>query len=163
MHQPTGEQMSIYDAAMRYIDQGLPTMVFGGEERWVDVPLNSTPLFVRGGSILPLAPVRMNSGTPLTRMDLHLYVDDAAASGSLYEDAGDGFGASVLKSFAFVNGTLTQTRVGEFTPAYGTYRVHLVGLEEEPKSVSIDGGAKMKLKPGLPVELPEGFTEAIFG
>ena len=32
LHQPTGEQMSIYDAAMRYIDQGVPTMVFGGEE-----------------------------------------------------------------------------------------------------------------------------------
>jgi aconitate hydratase len=32
IHQPTGEQMSIYDAAMRYIDQGVPTMVFGGEE-----------------------------------------------------------------------------------------------------------------------------------
>ncbi|MEK9776405.1 MAG: aconitate hydratase AcnA, partial [Quisquiliibacterium sp.] len=32
VHQPTGEQMTIYDAAMRYIDQGVPTMVFGGEE-----------------------------------------------------------------------------------------------------------------------------------
>lgn len=32
MHQPTGEQMSIYDAAMRYINSGIPTIVFGGEE-----------------------------------------------------------------------------------------------------------------------------------
>ena len=32
IHQPSGEQMSIYDAAMRYIDQGVPTMVFAGEE-----------------------------------------------------------------------------------------------------------------------------------
>ncbi|MBK7236829.1 MAG: aconitate hydratase AcnA [Sterolibacteriaceae bacterium] len=30
--QPTGEKMSIYDAAMRYIGQGVPTVVFGGEE-----------------------------------------------------------------------------------------------------------------------------------
>ena len=30
--QPTGEEMSIYDAAMRYVDQGTPTMVFAGEE-----------------------------------------------------------------------------------------------------------------------------------
>jgi aconitate hydratase len=30
--QPTGEQMPIYDAAMKYIAQGTPTMVFGGEE-----------------------------------------------------------------------------------------------------------------------------------
>jgi aconitate hydratase len=32
IHQPSGEQLSIYDAAMKYIAQGTPTVVFGGEE-----------------------------------------------------------------------------------------------------------------------------------
>jgi aconitate hydratase len=32
IHQPSGEEMSIYDAAMKYVDEGVPTMVFGGEE-----------------------------------------------------------------------------------------------------------------------------------
>ncbi|MDX3905683.1 MAG: aconitate hydratase AcnA [Pigmentiphaga sp.] len=32
IHQPSGEQMSIYDAAMKYIAEGTPTVVFGGEE-----------------------------------------------------------------------------------------------------------------------------------
>ena len=32
VHQPSGEQMSIYDAAMRYMKDGVPTVVFGGEE-----------------------------------------------------------------------------------------------------------------------------------
>ncbi|MBO9535124.1 aconitate hydratase AcnA [Herbaspirillum sp.] len=32
IHQPSGEQTSIYDAAMQYIKDGVPTMVFGGEE-----------------------------------------------------------------------------------------------------------------------------------
>ncbi|MEC4723270.1 aconitate hydratase AcnA [Noviherbaspirillum sp. CPCC 100848] len=32
IHQPSGEQMSIYDAAMKYIGEGVPTMVFAGEE-----------------------------------------------------------------------------------------------------------------------------------
>lgn len=32
LYQPGGEQMSIYDAAMRYIETGVPTVVFGGEE-----------------------------------------------------------------------------------------------------------------------------------
>ena len=30
--QPSGEHLSIYDAAMKYIAQGTPTVVFGGEE-----------------------------------------------------------------------------------------------------------------------------------
>ena len=32
VHQPSGEQLSIYDAAMKYIDAGTPTMIFAGEE-----------------------------------------------------------------------------------------------------------------------------------
>jgi aconitate hydratase len=32
IHQPSGEQMSIYDAAMKYIKDDVPTMVFAGEE-----------------------------------------------------------------------------------------------------------------------------------
>jgi len=32
LHQPSGERMSIYDAAMRYIAEGVPTVVFAGEE-----------------------------------------------------------------------------------------------------------------------------------
>jgi aconitate hydratase len=30
--QPSGEQMAIYEAAMKYMAQGTPTVVFGGEE-----------------------------------------------------------------------------------------------------------------------------------
>jgi aconitate hydratase len=32
LHQPSGEQLSIYDAAMKYISEGTPTMIFAGEE-----------------------------------------------------------------------------------------------------------------------------------
>ena len=32
LRQPSGELMSIYDAAMKYIEDGVPTIVFGGEE-----------------------------------------------------------------------------------------------------------------------------------
>jgi aconitate hydratase len=32
IHQPSGERLSIYDAAMRYKAAGVPTVIFGGEE-----------------------------------------------------------------------------------------------------------------------------------
>jgi len=32
IHQPSGEEMSIYDAAMKYINNNVPTMIFAGEE-----------------------------------------------------------------------------------------------------------------------------------
>jgi aconitate hydratase len=32
VHQPNGQEMAIYDAAMQYIDDNVPTIIFGGEE-----------------------------------------------------------------------------------------------------------------------------------
>ncbi|MBX3606381.1 MAG: aconitate hydratase AcnA [Piscinibacter sp.] len=32
IHQPSGEKLAIYDAAMRYLADGVPTVIFGGEE-----------------------------------------------------------------------------------------------------------------------------------
>ena len=32
LHQPSGEQLAIYDAAMKYVDAGVPTVIFAGEE-----------------------------------------------------------------------------------------------------------------------------------
>ncbi len=32
LYQPAGDKMYIYDAAMRYVSEGMPTIIFGGEE-----------------------------------------------------------------------------------------------------------------------------------
>ncbi|MHB8353567.1 MAG: aconitate hydratase, partial [Burkholderiales bacterium] len=32
LHQPSGEQLAIYDAAMKYVDANVPTVIFAGEE-----------------------------------------------------------------------------------------------------------------------------------
>ncbi|MES2354159.1 MAG: aconitate hydratase [Pseudomonadota bacterium] len=32
VHQPSGEQLAIYDAAMKYVDANVPTVIFAGEE-----------------------------------------------------------------------------------------------------------------------------------
>ncbi len=32
IHQPSGEKMALYDAAMKYVAAGVPTVIFGGEE-----------------------------------------------------------------------------------------------------------------------------------
>ena len=140
--------------------------IHGGDEVWVDAPLESTPLFAKGGTVLPLSPVRMTSSTPLTHMELHVYTNENAATGSLYEDEGDGFGASVTKQFALTTkgetSTLTQKRKGAFKPGYPCYQVTCHGLPFQPTSVSIDGGAKVAINDGATIELPEGFKKAVF-
>lgn len=134
--------------------------ILGAEERWVDVPLDSTPLFVRGGTVLPLSPVRANSSAPLSHMELHLYLDEKTASGSLYEDAGDGYGDSVRKFFEFKEETLTQKREGAYQAQYTHYEVEIFGGEWA--EVSIDGGEPQAIQVGEPFKLPENFREARF-
>ncbi len=48
IHLPTGEQMSIYDAAMKYIDEGTPLIVLGG----IDYGMGSSRDWAAKGSIL---------------------------------------------------------------------------------------------------------------
>ena len=129
--------------------------IYGGEERWVDVPLGSTPLFVRGGTVLPLSPVRANSSAPLGHMELHLYPYDGAAEGSLYEDAGDGYDQSLKKVFRLENGELSQNREGDFEPSYRDYLITLHGGDWN--TVSIDGGKAVPICLSQPFSVPEDF------
>ena len=132
----------------------------GGEERWFDVPLDSTPFLVRGGSIVPLSPVRMNSSTPLSHIKLGAYLDAEEGKGMLYEDAGDGFGDSVMKTFELKEKVLTQTRDGDYQPEYSHYELTIRGADW--KTVSVDGGEPITLKRGQVIKLPESFEKAAF-
>ncbi len=160
------------DGRWVYLPEGLwynfwtNASILGGDEVWVDAPLDSTPLFVKGGTILPLSPVRMTSSTPLTHMELHIYCQENKAAGSLYEDAGDGFGDSVSKQLALTakgeTATLTQERDGSFHTSYSCYHVTYHGLPFHPTSVSIDGGEPLPITDKTAIELPEEFKTALF-
>ena len=129
--------------------------VIGAEERWVDVPLDSTPLFVKAGTILPLSPVRLNSSIELPYMELHVYLGDGEGQGSLYEDAGDGYGASIKKTFKLKEQKLIQTRSGGFQAKYSVYRLMIHGAAWQ--RVSIDGGKETSFECGSVLEIPESF------
>ena len=89
--------------------------------------------------------------------------------GSLYEDSGEGYHyrdekGSVLKQLKLEkteNGmTLSQSRVGEFTPEDSEYHLMIHGADLEATQISIDGGDVFQIKPGEVVKLPESFVAA---
>jgi alpha-D-xyloside xylohydrolase len=64
----------------------------GGQTITAAAPLDSIPVFVRAGSIIPLGPVlQSTSEEPCEPIELRVY-PGADADFSLYEDAGDGYG-----------------------------------------------------------------------
>jgi len=95
----------------------------GGQTVTVDAPLDRIPLFVRAGSILPMAEgLQYADQKPEGPLEVRVY---AGADGAfeLYDDAGDGYG--------YENGEYTLTLLqwndaaGQLTPAEG-FRVRVV-------------------------------------
>lgn len=143
----------------------------GGDEMWFDIPLESTPLFIRAGAVLPLGSARLSSETPLKYMELRAYLDDGKATGTLYEDSGDGHeyreeAGRVTKTFQVeeleTGYRLTQDRVGSFQPDYREYHLEFLGANRVLTKVIIDGKDEVDLKPGLPLRVPETFKTADF-
>jgi alpha-glucosidase len=88
----------------------------GGNMTQVDAPLEKVPMFVRGGSILPLAPEMNYVGErPADPITLAIYPDDQGhASTALYEDDG--------VTPAYRNGVFRRTSV-EVASAAGGWRI----------------------------------------
>lgn len=87
----------------------------------VDAPLDVVPVFVRGGSVLPLAP----DG----QLALHAYPDaQGGATGVLYSDDGDGYGEHCVSRFAVDDqGILDTRREGDYDPGFTELRLVVHG------------------------------------
>ena len=91
----------------------------------LEAPLESIPVLVRAGSILPIQSVE--------GLELHLYApeDGRSGEGILYSDAGDGYGAGRVDRFHLtpVDSVFdfTSEAAGEFPWPYGAVKLRLHG------------------------------------
>jgi alpha-glucosidase len=120
----------------------------GNEDLWLDVTLETMPLFIRAGSVIPEYAVMQHTGERESdHLNLSIYYSDYLVNSFIYEDHGDTFAYEqdiyTEKKF-IVNGTDTsmvieQSWQGLFTPSYDTYHIRIIGLPFSPKSVVRDG------------------------
>lgn len=112
----------------------------------VEAPLDLLPLFVRGGTVLPMWPSLQHAGEQkIDTLILRIYAD--SGSSSLYEDAGEGLayqqGDHRWTHFACEETsrslTVSQSRDGSYTPDYKKYRVEMIGATHPPQKVVADG------------------------
>ena len=115
----------------------------------VDAPLDWMPIFVRAGSVLPMAPVVQHTGEwPPSALCLHIYPGDGESW--LYEDDGH--------SLAFQSGEFRLTHLtcelqwpasprltvlrqlqGSFDPGYSNFEIHVHAWPAAPRQVLLDG------------------------
>jgi len=112
----------------------------------VSASLAEMPMFARGGSVVPVD----ENG----RIELRVFLplnDGPGAGGELYRDAGDGYGASLLETFAVVRQgnvvTLTRKATGEFRPETTEMLLRVVGAHA---GVNVDGRPQDKNDRSIP-------------
>ncbi|MBK8701501.1 MAG: glycoside hydrolase family 31 protein [Saprospiraceae bacterium] len=120
----------------------------GGAEHRVDVALDSAPIFIKAGAVIPHFPEMNYVGEkPVMELELRVYYTPGTEKSMLYEDAGDGYeylnGKCNVKHF-YVKGDkksvhISQQVTGNFKPSYSTYRLKLIGFPDAISAVFADG------------------------
>ncbi len=123
------------------------TLVKGGEEVWVDADLDSMPIFVKEGAIIPKYPIQQYVGEKkIEELHLDVFFKLGKEKSQVYEDAEDGFdykkGRFSLRNFNLLGKedslTIQQFKSGKFITSYETFEINLIGLPFEIKKVEVD-------------------------
>lgn len=119
----------------------------GGKEMWVDCDLETIPLFVKAGAIIPRYPVQQYVGElEIEELKLDVYYKNGIEESIVYEDAQDGYdyqkGRYSLRNFKLRGKSdeliINQHKQGKFTTTYDGLRINLIGLPFEVNEVEID-------------------------
>src|SRR6201995_3683560 len=123
-------------------------LIEGGKEVVVATPLETMPIFVKAGSVIPEYPIMQYVGEKeIEEVKLNVYYSETEANSFLFEDYGETFAYEQdiysEKKFA-VDGSKTsfsiqQSMEGLYTPRYETYAFTVSGLPFTPSKIIVDG------------------------
>ncbi|MCP4882535.1 MAG: DUF4968 domain-containing protein [Flavobacteriales bacterium] len=122
-------------------------VIIGGEEVWVDADLDSMPIFIKAGSIIPKYPVQQFVGEKkIDQLILDVYFKDGKEKSQVYEDAHDGYdykkGRFSLRDFKLIGKkkslTIQQFKSGKYITPYETFQINLKGLPFKIAKIEID-------------------------
>lgn len=131
---PNQTKRLVYLPAGEWIDYWTDERIAGGRHVVANAPLDTLPIFVKAGTVLPLATARSNTEQPVEALELHVYWSaDGTASGSIYEDDGVTFaygeGASYEERVTATRSASGEAELcsevvqGGFEPRWGSRRV----------------------------------------
>lgn len=122
-------------------------LLSGGKELWVDAELDSMPIFVKSGAIIPRYPVQQYVGEKkIEELKLQVYYKNGTEKSTVFEDAKDGYdykkGRFSLRNFTLIGKendlVLQQFKSGNFVTEYSSFEIELIGLPFIPKKIQVD-------------------------
>jgi len=136
IYRPGQEYRHVYFPNSNFYDFWAGTLITPNQHLLAHAPLDTLPLYGRGGAIVPLGPVmEWSEQRPLDVLTLEVFADTQGnATGLLYEDDGSSFsyqqGGYSLTRYQLTQPSanvyeLTATREGQFQPAPRAVMVRL--------------------------------------
>jgi alpha-glucosidase len=119
----------------------------GGAEIVIDTPLDSMPIFVKAGSVIPESPVMQYVGEKqIDELLFQVYYAPYEVNSFFFEDYGETFAYEqdiyLEKKFITTGDehsmTITQSVEGLYTPRYENYEMKVIGLPFKPSKVLVD-------------------------
>jgi len=137
MYIPKGKWFSFWD----------DSIFVGGKETWVDADMDSMPIFIKEGAIVPKYPIQQYVGEKqINELTLDIYYKKGKEKSELYEDASDGYdykkGRYSLRNFTLVGKSdeliIQQHKSGKYITTYKFFKLKLHGLPFNVSKIQID-------------------------
>lgn len=145
--EPNSRHKNVYLPKGTWYDYWTHQIYEGGKEHTVASPIDSMPIFVKAGSVIPQAPVMQFVGEfELTELSFQIYFSGYEVNSFYFEDHEDTFayeqGIYLEKKF-IVRGDdnkmlIIQSMEGLFTPRYETYDLRIIGIPFQVQTIFID-------------------------
>lgn len=122
-------------------------LVSGGKEMWVDADMDTMPIFVKAGAVIPRYPVQQYVGEKeLESLKLEIYFKNGKESSTVFEDAQDGYdykkGRYSLRNFKITGKendlVIQQHKDGKYITEYNHFEIELIGLPFEVSKIEVD-------------------------
>ncbi len=147
IQEPNSKGRRMYIPRGKWYNFWTNELIEGGKETWVDADLDSMPIFIKEGAVIPKYPVQQYVGEKdFDEITLDVYYKKGKERSKLYDDAHDGYdykkGRYSLRTFK-VTGKKTefilqQHKEGTFDASYTKFNVVLHNLPFTITSVQID-------------------------
>jgi alpha-glucosidase len=135
---PEGEWFSLYDDK-KYL---------GNNEVIIECPVQRLPVFVKGGALIPMKPVKANTKEVSETLILHAYVGSQPSSFTFYDDDGSTFryqhgefSKREMKLTPDERKIVLEKAEGNYVSQYKIIRIVLHGIFNQLESIKINGTA----------------------
>ncbi len=170
--EPNARGRRMYFPKGRWYNYWTHEMVQGGKEQWVDADIDSIPMFIKEGAIIPKYPVQQYVGEKeFDEVELEVYYKEGKEDSILYEDAHDGYdyrkGRFSFRTFKLTGKPkeliIQQHKEGKYMTPYTKFKLDLKRLPFTIKTIEVDNQvtslSKLKVNGNTSLVVDKNFTE----